>query len=109
MTSDQFPLGKVSSAVQAMSGTSPSTTVVDSAATKAARAYNAAADCYDDPVNAFWNRFGRRTVECFPLAPGMRVLDVCCGSGASAIPAAQQVGIVRAVATKPKNSQSLQA
>jgi SAM-dependent methyltransferase len=35
---------------------------------------------------------GRRTIDRLQLKPGDRVLDVACGSGASAIPAAQQVG-----------------
>jgi ubiquinone/menaquinone biosynthesis C-methylase UbiE len=55
-------------------------------------AYNAASDFYDDPSNSFWHRFGRRTVERLELSPGMRVLDVCCGSGASALEAAENVG-----------------
>ena len=59
---------------------------------RAARTYEAAADHYDDLANAFWERFGRRTVERLALRPGARVLDVCCGSGASAIPAAEAVG-----------------
>jgi ubiquinone/menaquinone biosynthesis C-methylase UbiE len=59
---------------------------------RAATTYNAAADWYDAPENTFWARFGRRTVDLVHLRPGMRVLDVCCGSGASAVPAAQAVG-----------------
>lgn len=59
---------------------------------KAAATYNAAADFYDHPTNTFWERYGRRTIEKLGLKPGARVLDVCCGSGASAIPAAQVVG-----------------
>jgi hypothetical protein len=35
----------------------------DHAKARAIGAYNAAADHYDDPANAFWDRFGRRTVE----------------------------------------------
>lgn len=57
-----------------------------------AATYNAAADSYDDAMNSFWDRFGRGTVERLNLAPGARVLDVCCGSGASALPAAERVG-----------------
>jgi ubiquinone/menaquinone biosynthesis C-methylase UbiE len=59
---------------------------------RAAAAYNAAADRYDDPANTFWDRFGRGTIERLGLARGARVLDVCCGSGASALPAAEIVG-----------------
>jgi len=59
---------------------------------KAATTYNSAADTYDDPANTFWNRFGRRTIERLELRPGVRLLDVCCGAGASAIPAAEAVG-----------------
>lgn len=59
---------------------------------KAVRTYNAASDTYDHPVNSFWERFGRRTVERLQLPVGAHVLDVCSGSGASAIPAAELVG-----------------
>ena len=59
---------------------------------RALAAYNAAADRDDDPANTFWERFGRITVERLGLARGARVLDVCCGSGASALPAAEIVG-----------------
>jgi len=64
----------------------------DDAKAKAATAYNAAADYYDNPANSFWERFGRATVERLRLPLGARVLDVCCGSGASALPAAEAVG-----------------
>jgi len=59
---------------------------------RAAKTYDAAADFYDHPVNTFWERYGRSTVERLGLAPGARVLDLCCGSGASALPAAERVG-----------------
>ena len=55
-------------------------------------AYHAASDSYDDPALAFWDRFGRTTIERIGLSPGMRVLDAACGSGASALPAAEHVG-----------------
>jgi ubiquinone/menaquinone biosynthesis C-methylase UbiE len=64
----------------------------EDAKSRAASTYNAASDVYDDAANSFWERFGRRTVERLELKPGSRVLDVCCGSGASAIPAAETVG-----------------
>ena len=59
---------------------------------KPAMTYNAASDHFDHPTNSFWARFGSRTVERLNLIQGARVLDVCCGSGASAIPAAKAVG-----------------
>jgi ubiquinone/menaquinone biosynthesis C-methylase UbiE len=59
---------------------------------KAADAYNAASDHFDDPALSFWNRFGEQTIERLGLRPGGIVLDVCCGSGASALPAAARVG-----------------
>lgn len=59
---------------------------------RARTAYQAASDSYDQPALAFWDRFGRATVTRLGLPPGARVLDVCCGSGASALPAAEAVG-----------------
>jgi SAM-dependent methyltransferase len=59
---------------------------------RAAFAYNSASDLFDAPALSFWDRFGRRTVERIALQPGESVLDVCCGSGASALPAAERVG-----------------
>ena len=64
----------------------------DDAKQKAASTYNAAADFYDHPVNSFWEETGRRTVARLGLGAGTKVLDVCCGSGASALPAAEAVG-----------------
>jgi ubiquinone/menaquinone biosynthesis C-methylase UbiE len=64
----------------------------DEAQSRAAAAYNAAADFYDASPLGFWNYFGRRTIEQLALRPGSRVLDVCCGTGASALPAAEAVG-----------------
>jgi ubiquinone/menaquinone biosynthesis C-methylase UbiE len=54
--------------------------------------FNSAADYFDAPALSFWNRFGQRTIDPIQIQPGSRVLDVCCGSGASAIPAAIKVG-----------------
>ena len=65
---------------------------LDEAQARAAATYDAAADFYDDAANTFWDRFGRRTVERLALKPGAHVLDVCCGCGASALPAAEAVG-----------------
>jgi SAM-dependent methyltransferase len=59
---------------------------------RAESTYNAAADFFDAAPLAFWDRIGRRTVERMSLKRGAHVLDACCGSGASAIPAAQAVG-----------------
>jgi ubiquinone/menaquinone biosynthesis C-methylase UbiE len=55
-------------------------------------AYDAAADHYTLPALGFWRRYGRRTIERLDLRPGMQVLDVACGTGASALPAAERVG-----------------
>ena len=59
---------------------------------RAAFTYNAAADFYDASPLSFWDYFGRRTIELVSLSSGSCVLDVCCGSGASALPAAEAVG-----------------
>lgn len=64
----------------------------DDAKARAANTYNAAADHYDDAANTFWGRFGRTTVERLNPARGSKLLDVCCGAGASALPAAEAVG-----------------
>ena len=54
--------------------------------------YNSAADYFDAPALSFWNRFGQKTIDLLSPRPGDRILDVCCGTGASAIPAAKCVG-----------------
>src|SRR4030095_8838904 len=64
---------------------------------KAETAYNAAADYYGADPLGFWARYGRRTVERLRLRRGAHVLDVCCGTGASALPAAQAVNPERQV------------
>ncbi|HEY8740920.1 MAG TPA: methyltransferase domain-containing protein [Candidatus Dormibacteraeota bacterium] len=65
---------------------------LDEARARTAAAYNLAADNFDDAPLGLWARAGSRTVERLALAPGKRVLDVCCGSGSTAIPAAEAVG-----------------
>jgi SAM-dependent methyltransferase len=57
-----------------------------------AATYAATADHFDAPALSFWDRYGRRTVARLGLRPGARVLDACCGTGASALPAAREVG-----------------
>jgi len=64
----------------------------DDAQRRAALIYNVAADFFDALPLSFWHYFGRRTIELLSLSVGSRVLDVCCGSGASALPAAETVG-----------------
>ncbi len=59
---------------------------------KTVKTYNAAADSFDKGPLEFWNVFGRETIKLSDLKRGDQVLDVCCGSGASAIPAAEVVG-----------------
>lgn len=57
---------------------------------RARRIFNAAAEHFDDLT--FWDLVGARTVELAGIGPGDRVLDVCCGTGSSALPAAEIVG-----------------
>src|SRR5215469_16848126 len=66
--------------------------IIEPAKLKAATTYNAAADHFDDGPLAFWDRYGQRTIERLRLKSGSVVLDVGCGSGASAIPAGKVVG-----------------
>lgn len=68
------------------------TSPLDAARRKAEETYNAASDHFDDVPLGFWNRHGRRTIERLRLREGADVLDVCCGAGASALPAAAAVG-----------------
>ncbi|GAC1583434.1 MAG: hypothetical protein NVS3B24_22120 [Candidatus Dormibacteria bacterium] len=65
---------------------------LDATKARARDTYDAAADHFDAAPLSFWARIGQRTVDRLRLAAGNRVLDVCCGSGATAIPAAQAVG-----------------
>jgi ubiquinone/menaquinone biosynthesis C-methylase UbiE len=61
-------------------------------AARAGRTYTAAADHYLLPALSFWDRWGGATVARLPLATGAATLDLCCGAGASALPAARAVG-----------------
>jgi ubiquinone/menaquinone biosynthesis C-methylase UbiE len=65
---------------------------LEQAKAKAAATYDTAADHFDDEPLGFWKRIGERTVDRLALAAGANVLDVGCGTGASALPAAQAVG-----------------
>jgi ubiquinone/menaquinone biosynthesis C-methylase UbiE len=59
---------------------------------KAASSYNSASDHFNDHPLSFWDFRGRKTIEHLRLNKGDIVLDVGCGAGASAIPAAKVVG-----------------
>jgi len=56
-----------------------------------AAAFSAAADRHGAPALSFWSYFGERTVSRAALKPGEFVLDVCCGAGSTALPAARAV------------------
>ncbi len=66
--------------------------VEQAARLKAVTTYDAAADHFDAAPLAFWSRHGQRAVDMLQLSPGATVLDVGCGTGASALPAARVVG-----------------
>ena len=72
--------------------TSPASGPPGEHARRAERAYAAAADHYTRPALSFWDHFGAETISRLRLVPGQDVLDLCCGAGASAIPAARAVG-----------------
>jgi ubiquinone/menaquinone biosynthesis C-methylase UbiE len=59
---------------------------------RAERTYSAAADHFDRPALGFWDRVGAGAVQRINLTAGQSVLDLCCGTGASALPAARAVG-----------------
>jgi ubiquinone/menaquinone biosynthesis C-methylase UbiE len=54
--------------------------------------FNASGSHFDEVTPHVWGPAGVATVDALRLSPGERVLDVCSGTGASAIPAAVQVG-----------------
>ena len=65
--------------------------MVDEAKRRAQITYDASADHFDGPALAFWDRYGRATIDRLDLARGASVLDVCSGAGGSAVPAAERV------------------
>lgn len=54
--------------------------------------YDEAVAEYEDASSEFWRHLSDHTVKLLDLQPGERVLDVPCGTGHAAIPAAEQVG-----------------
>ncbi|MBL0179829.1 MAG: methyltransferase domain-containing protein [Gemmatimonadetes bacterium] len=74
---------------------------------RVARSFDHAADHHDHPANTLWSRVGRQLVVRAGVRPGMAVLDAGCGSGASAIPAAQRVGAEGAVVAIDLSSRLL--
>ena len=62
------------------------------AAVRVAAVYDAASDRFTAPPLSFWDRYGAETVRRIGLQSGSRVLDLCCGAGASALAAARVVG-----------------
>ncbi|WP_158542855.1 class I SAM-dependent methyltransferase [Phytoactinopolyspora halophila] len=73
---------------------SDETTMHPAAGTKAtiADAFDGASGEYETIGPEFFELFGRALVDRAGLAPGMRVLDVGCGTGAALLPAAEAVG-----------------
>jgi trans-aconitate methyltransferase len=61
------------------------------------RAFDAAATDFTALGHHLWDPIGVATVTAAGIRPGDRVLDACCGAGASAIPAARLVGTDGAV------------
>jgi ubiquinone/menaquinone biosynthesis C-methylase UbiE len=54
--------------------------------------FDRAAAEYAEVSPVLWDRIGEATVTAARIQPGERVLDVCCGAGASAVPAAKAAG-----------------
>ena len=64
----------------------------DAAAARNRAVFSAAADHFDDDALSFFARISAEAVDRLRLAPGLRVLDVACGTGHASIPAARAVG-----------------
>lgn len=56
------------------------------------RAFDKASSDFDRLGDHLWRPIGQAVVGATDPRPGERVLDACCGNGASAIPAARRVG-----------------
>ncbi|MEW9551968.1 class I SAM-dependent methyltransferase [Nonomuraea sp. NPDC050783] len=54
--------------------------------------FDSAATQYAEVSPLLWNRIGEATAATAAIRAGERVLDVCCGAGASAVPAARAAG-----------------
>ncbi|TYB57253.1 methyltransferase domain-containing protein [Nonomuraea sp. PA05] len=54
--------------------------------------FDSAAAHYAEVSPLLWGPIGEATVAAAGIRPGERVLDVCCGAGASAVPAAEAAG-----------------
>lgn len=59
---------------------------------RVATVYNLASAGYDQPAVRFFSRCATRLVELAHIQPGSSILDVGTGTGAAALPAAQQAG-----------------
>ncbi|WP_229068888.1 class I SAM-dependent methyltransferase [Actinoplanes sp. DH11] len=57
------------------------------------RAFDTASNDFDRLGHHLWQPIGAATVDRTAPSPGERVLDACCGTGASALPAAHRVGV----------------
>lgn len=55
-------------------------------------AFGEAAKDFAALAPALWDRLAAATITAVDPRPGEQVLDACCGTGASALPAAQRVG-----------------
>jgi len=72
--------------------TSTSDSEQDTPNARQVRAFDAASSDFARLGVHLWNPIGEATVRRTDPDPGERVLDACCGHGASAIPAARRVG-----------------
>jgi len=79
------------SSASAPGSTSSGPSEADEHKRRVAEVFGRAADAYGTVVD-FFDHFGRRLADRAGLQPGMHVLDVAAGKGASAFPAAEAVG-----------------